>query len=126
MGVDRTTVQRWNRSGEPSEAGQALISSALRHARASESRTPEGRGLILTGEQEGRGQRTIRLGPADLAPGMWTAVKDAYARGATTADLEKIAARYIRDPFYKRLLTGQGKSVPGSNYGFRASAVRAA
>jgi hypothetical protein len=110
LGVDRTTIQRWNRAGEPSPAGAALIEAALRVARIPTGRQERMRSaerIVLYGVQEDRGERVIVLEDGrHLTPGLWSACLSAYFAGDGPIRLGEIAKDHVTDEWYRRMLDG--------------------
>lgn len=115
IGVQRTTVQRWNKGATPTIESQELLRTALRTSRLSTGR--EGRlrasdALILRGDQDGR-KRVIDVGQY-LAPGTMDRAVTAYLRGASPTELAAIVSRgVVGAPFYKALIDPyRGRRAP--------------
>lgn len=91
IGVDRTTVQRWNKGSTPSEASVELLRTVLRKADVNEERVQRivmSNRLDIKGEQDGR-PRTVHLGRY-LERGTMQRAADAFIRGAGPAELHTI------------------------------------
>ncbi len=114
LGVQRTTVQRWQKGAEPSDESKELLRIALRQSHMTANRETRLRAqtsLTVRGDQDNR-DRTIILDQKYLSPGTLNRAVTAYLRGASVTQLHKIVWEGIHSaPFYKTLFVPGG---PGS------------